>query len=493
MGDVYCLKGRRVIKTSETEVTDSNVLQILTQALAIHNQNRAEIQYLWDYYRGDQPVLQRTKEVRPEICNKIVVNRAMEIVNFHTGYLLGEPIQYISRESASQENVNKLNEYVFTDEKASLDKELADWMHICGTSYRIALPAQDEDDDERPFDIYNLDPRDSFVVYSTELGNRPMLGVYGVRDISDGTNKYYCYSNREFWEIKDCSEIVKHTYHIMGDIPIVEYPLNHARIGAFETVITILDAISLAESNRLDSVEQVVQALLLFHNVDISSEDYKKLREEGAIKFRDIDAQMRADIQYITTNISQGETQILIDSMYQTVLTICCMPNRNGGSSTSDTGQAVELRDGWSSAENYAKNSELMFKKSDKRLLRLILKICEARPDAPKMKASDIEIRFTRRNYENIATKSQVLIGMLGCDKIHPKLAFQSCGMFPDSELAYTISDEYAKEQEKKLNETRNFTTAGGANGEDSATRKPSGSPGGTQGSSDRGDQEEAD
>lgn len=59
-----------------------------------------------------------------------------------------------------------------------------------------------------------------------------------------------------------------------------------ARLGAFEIVIPLLDAINMTESNRIDGVEQFVQALMLFHNVDISSEDYKKLRDEGAIKFR---------------------------------------------------------------------------------------------------------------------------------------------------------------------------------------------------------------
>ena len=61
---------------------------------------------------------------------------------------------------------------------------------------------------------------------------------------------------------------------------------------------------------------------MLFHNVDISSEDYQKLREEGAIKFRDIDPQMKAEIDYLISNLNQSETQTLVDHMYQTVLTI---------------------------------------------------------------------------------------------------------------------------------------------------------------------------
>lgn len=86
------MSGRRVIKTSVTEITQENVTDVLRKALATHELNRSEIDYLWKYYRGDQPIRHRVKDVRPEICNKIVENRANEIVSFKVGYLCGEPI-----------------------------------------------------------------------------------------------------------------------------------------------------------------------------------------------------------------------------------------------------------------------------------------------------------------------------------------------------------------------------------------------------------------
>ena len=63
------------------------------------------------------------------------------------------------------------------------------------------------------------------------------------------------------------------------------------------------------------------------------------------------------------------------------------------------------------------------------------------------LKLSSIEIRFTRRNYENIQAKAQVLTTLLGNDKIHPRLAFEHCGLFVDPDLAYTQSKEYSEER----------------------------------------------
>jgi len=188
---------------------------------------------------------------------------------------------------------------------------------------------------------------------------------------------------------------------------------------------------------------------MLFHNVDISSEDYTKLRQEGAIKFKDIDPQLKAEIEYLTAELNQTQTQTLTDHLYDTVLTICGMPNRNGGSSTSDTGSAVIMRDGWSAAEARAKDTELMYKKSEKEFLKLVLGICHDLADL-NLKLSNVEIRFTRRNYENISEKATVLTTMLNNPKIAPQLAFTHCGMFSDPQIAYAMSMAYAEEQRKK-------------------------------------------
>lgn len=485
------LNGRRMILTDETEVNIGNVVQILRKALPHHWKNRSEISYLWSYYKGRQPILNRVKEVRPEITNKIVENRANEIVSFKSGYLMGEPLQYVSRGNAENiaDAINQLNEFVFAEEKPAKDKELADWFHICGTSFRMVLPDEMAgEDDESPFEIYTLDPRNTFVVYNNGLGNKPILGVKYVVD-ENGVVHYSCYSDHEYFEIVE-SKVVSYDTHILGEIPIIEYPLNMARIGAFELVIPLLDAINLTDSNRLDGVEQFIQALMLFHNVDISTEDFDELRERGAIKFKDIDPQLKAEINYLVSNLNQGETQTLVDHMYQTVLTICGMPNRNGGSSTSDTGSAVIMRDGWSAAEARAKDSELMFKKSERIFLKVVLNICRTLADMD-LKVCNVEIRFTRRNYENILQKAQVLDLMLKNNKIHPRLAFEHCGLFVDSDLAYTLSAEYAEEQEQKAQElfeqqqrmkqegndddSGNNEGNGGADGKSAETREQSG------------------
>lgn len=446
--------GRKKIFTDVTEITRDNVLEVLRKALITHWSNKADMEYLYAYYKGRQPVLNRQKEVRPEIKNTVVENRANEIVSFKVGYLMGEPIQYVSRSDSKSvaDKITTLNGYCLSEDKAAKDKELADWFHICGTAYRMVLPDSvfERESDEAPFEIYTLDPRFAFVVYANSIGEPPVMGVKYIQR-SDDAVIYSIYTKDRYFEVENQSMIVREEAQSLG-IPIIEYPANNARLGAFEIVLPLLDAINTVDSNRLDGVEQFVQALMLFHNVDIFGDDFAKLRDEGAIKFKDIDPQYKAEIKYLTSELNQSQTQTLVDHLYNTVLTICGMPNRNGGTSTSDTGSAVIMRDGWSAAEARAKDSELMFKLSEKEFLKLVLRICSDLSDL-ELKLSDVEVRFTRRNYENISQKATVLTTMLSNPKIAPVLAFTHCGMFSDPQLAYRMSMDYAEEQEKKAAE----------------------------------------
>ena len=82
--------------------------------------------------------------------------------------------------------------------------------------------------------------------------------------------------------------------------------------------------------------------------------------------------------------------------------------------------------------------------RSEKDFLKLVLRICRDLSDLT-LKLSGLEIRFTRRNYENITEKANVLTAMLANPKIAPVLAFTHCGLFSDPQLAYRMSMDYAE------------------------------------------------
>ena len=437
--------GRKVIYSDVEEITIDNLLEVLGNALITHTTNSNDIDYLWNYYKGDQDILYRPVDEIGTANNTIVENHANEIVTFKTGYLLQNPIQYVPRSEGIEEEISKLNNFALDEQKPSKDKKLSDWMHIAGTGYRLILPDSTERDNV-PFELYTLDPRNTFVVYHNGLGNKVLMGVT-VKVLNDGTGRsiYSGYTPTHYFEV-DSNVITRWETHILKEVPIIEYPLNEGRIGAFELVLPLLDSINKTISDKQNGLENFIHSLLVFKNVDLPDGEFAKVKVLGGISISDISETKKADVEYLTQTLNQGDSQTLIDHQYKQLLRIVGMPFMSmSGAGSSDNGIAVELRDGWSQAEMQAKGVELQWRESEQKFLKLLLRICEKR-NVLKLKTNEIDFRFDRWNHSNISTKADVLIKMLSNEKVHPRLAFQASDLFIDPELAYQQSMDWYEE-----------------------------------------------
>lgn len=444
--------GRKKIYTDTSIITAENVVDEVNKAYATHSANRADIEKLWNYYRGNTKIQLKEKEVRPEINHKVCENRAYEIVSFHKGYVYGEPIQYVRRENATDNreddaiatDINALNGYMSDANKTACDNSIAEWMYVAGVGYRLTLANKiwTADGDESPFEMYSLDPRRTFVVYSSDVDEHAVMAVYVSQ--KEHSKVFSVYTPEWFYKFEELSGNVEQKRNTLGMIPIVEYPADNARLGVFEIVVPLLDSLDELQSNRMDDIVQTVNSILAILGGELNKEVADKLGEYKMLNLPD-----GVDAKYLVASLSQSDVQTLKEDLVQACFEICGVPNRNGGTSTSDTGSAVVLRDGWQSSEARAKATEEIFKSSEKQSLKIVLRILRDTVGT-KLRLTDITPHFTRRNYDNIASKSQVLIAMLNNPKIHPEVAYASCGMFADPESAYLQGMSYYEEQMKK-------------------------------------------
>ena len=188
-------------------------------------------------------------------------------------------------------------------------------------------------------------------------------------------------------------------------------------------------------------MEQFIQSFLKFVNCEVDKDKIEKLRELGAIVIKSADG-VNADVQIITQELNQSQTQTLVDYLYDQILIICGMPTTTkGGSSTSDTGAAVFLRDGWSQCEARAKDTEALFEESERDFLRLILRIMREKCDTD-LKLSEVDCKFTRRQHDNLLTKTQALLHMLEAG-LAPEIAIATSGLFNDPMDVARQSKEY--------------------------------------------------
>ena len=130
---------------------------------------------------------------------------------------------------------------------------------------KMILPRKKGEDYDCPYEMDVLDPRVTAVVYNSGFGKRPVMSICKSID-DDNKITYAIYTPTEYFEIQD-EQIKIRTSHILKNIPVVEYPANTSRLGSFETVLGLLDAINSANSNRIDGIEQFVQSYMKFVNV----------------------------------------------------------------------------------------------------------------------------------------------------------------------------------------------------------------------------------
>lgn len=446
--------GRTIIYADVDEVDASNVADVLKKAVEKNETNVSDIEYLYDYYKGKQPILDREKDFNDNILNTVVENHANEIVSFKTGYFLSAPIQYIDAgENVVTDDLKAVNTWLGMESKEDSDLQIAEWFSICGTAFRLILPkAERADETDSPFEFFTLDPRTTFVVYSSKLGHKPLMGVTFVKLADEDKTIYYVYTNNQFFTIED-DKVVSTESHTLGVVPIIEYPANNARIGDFEIVLGLLDAINNLQSDRADGVEQFIQSILCLENMQLDSDSeatfMQQLKETGGLFIPE-----GAKAYYLSQQLNQGDTQTFKDDLYKAVLYICGIPSRNDGDgSTSDTGAAVLLRNGYALAEARAKNTEICFKKSERRFLNLVLFIANTM-GGTNLLMNQVEIRFPRRNYTNDSAKVTNLVTMLSNDWIAPQQAFEHSDMFPDPDAAFMEAKKWHDEQEQKQAES---------------------------------------
>lgn len=447
------LFGRRQIYTNVDVITNNNIENVLSKAMYIHNQNKLEIEYLTKYHKGNQPILRRVKEVRPEINHKIVENHAAEIVEFKTGYVFGSPIMLVQRGRCDNHldnheddtRIATLNEMYHEESKQSKDLKLGRMMSIAGVGYRMIYPKKHQDV-LSPFDVLNLDPTTTFIIRSNDIYKRPVLGITYVKDCYGTKLNAFAYSRSAIWELEGG---ISSGFHIIKAgvpnplkmIPIIEYANNEDYMGDFEWVLPLLDALNVGLSDRLNAISQHVQALLWLNNAEIDEEKYNKLRQEGVIQTKSGNG-VQASIKYLEAVLNQSETQTLVDYIYDTVRAISGIPDRKistGGS----TGQAIQLSAGWETAESMAKATELQFMESQREELKVVLRILRDMPDDNQnlsdLALSDIDLKFSRSKNDNALVKGQNLLNQLEAG-VDPRVAIKECGLYSDAEQVYQDS-----------------------------------------------------
>lgn len=449
-----------LLTASDTEL-QKIVIDILTNSKGIHDINRNQTAYLFNYFNGKQDIyVEKQKVTRKDIDNKTVENWAYALIDFKEGWLLGKSIQYSLQGNRSSNEITALNNYCSNQNKKIKDRLLYEDMLVCGRGFRFI--ESNEDKEEAPFKIINIDPDCCEVVYSSGVEHEQLLSYIKMTKKYIFTNKsnknferyydeYTVYTRRKVFVVSNKGgnlKVIDSKDNIINEHRITEYYLNRKRISLIELGKDLFNDVNYLESMDKDDMEQFVNALLIFTNAEIDGEDVKEFKDIGAICISST-AEKPSKVEALDQRLNANSTSTYYSRLINALHQILGVPKAgdNGEVSYGDTGQARLTGQGYTSAGIRAYNDETIFESCDLNSLKTILKFCkEKESKIKKLKTIDIKINFQRDMSDGLLTKTQALQTLYE-SKVPREIANAIVGLFPDPNIVTNLQTEiYGKE-----------------------------------------------
>lgn len=406
--------GRQRIILDYDEVTPDNLFEVIQKAIPYHMRNAADCDYLIHYFLGDQDILTKLPCSTNNINNQTVVNYAFPITREIVGYSLGNAVEFLQKDMKYQPDVSKLADIYDYETSYYVDICSAIYASVCGIGYQITLPSENINKDNTPEVpiVYDyLDPRTTFVVQSSSIGNPQILSGYYIKNKLTGKYEYTCYTNKYKFEFTyGDPKSLKTTVNIIGLNPITMVENSLFLTGDWEQAIAVMNASNLVSSNALDDIEGTIKSLLIVIGAEFEDNDaIDRVKEKRILTLTKGNGNTsNLDAKFISPSLDSVSVQNIRQYLEDARNVITGIPDRSANSSGGDTGVAVLNRDGWTDIEIVARLKELFFKKAKKQQLAVGLKILKMLGIINSdISVIDIELIIGRHTTDNLQTKTQ--------------------------------------------------------------------------------------
>lgn len=331
---------------------------------------------LFNYYRGQHSKIinqPKKKDFKPD--NKIVVNLPKQLVKSFVGYFAGiTPKVAITPNSDQNENNTEiksaddiLKKFNRNNNFSHFFTQEAKYVDIFGRA--LAIVYQDEAGDTR---VSAMDPRDGFVIYADNVAEEPIFAVRYCANFDNAKTVVDVYEFAKSYE-RDTNGVVtkvitqnKFASHVelsqavtvnqylqtepspmsYGNLPIIEFMSDDERMGLYEDLISIIDAIDSAISEKKNDVDYFGDAILAIINMRMKGKDDSDLRDKRIFEGTATgDNAAAAKIEYLSKPTADETQENLITRLIQMVYDVSGIVNLNDKDFTNAaSGKALKQR-----------------------------------------------------------------------------------------------------------------------------------------------------
>ncbi|WP_278553607.1 phage portal protein [Parvimonas micra] len=302
----------------------------LISCLKEHTESIDRFTTLKDLYDGKHAILKRSKVQTDLANNKLLINHAEYITDFATAYFMGNPIKYTFPEEETRTDDDSLLQAFRKANITQVDTELARDLSIFGIG--IEYVYQDKEGNTKST---NLDPRTAFLIVDDTVEENTLIGVHRIKKRDE--------NNREIGEVlKVITDEIVYIYdyknenitlidtetNIFNQVSMIEYWNKVNQKGDFESVVSLINAYNLLQSDRVNDKEQYVDSLLVLYGTLAGDNSEEKLKTARELKRLGLLELSEGDkVEYLSKTFHEADVELLKKSIIEDIHKISKVPN----------------------------------------------------------------------------------------------------------------------------------------------------------------------
>lgn len=420
--------------------TDTN--KLIKELVDYHKQNiRPRYEHLMAYYMAKHDITKRpVEDGKPN--NKVVNSYPDLIVNTVQGYMLGQPVKYMSEDQPFAEAVQ---EVLYSNNEEDHNIEILKSTSITGEAFELVYLDEDANvafaqlPNEQTIAVYDdsIKPKLQLALRYYEVGtlNKGGQAKYRVELYWPDRIEYYTQSGARY--VLDDS-----VQHYFGRVPVVHYINNKETTGDFEKIMPLIDDYDKILSDNSNELEYFRNAYMVckgFGNID--EEDLRKMRKAGAFMLPG--SSESEDVSFITKDLDDAAIMSHLETVEANIHKFSNIPNLTDESFASNlSGVAIKYKL-WG-FENLISAKQRKFENALFARLQLITTALNLKGKSYDWQT--MTLKFTRNLPANLLEQSQIMMNLKDVlDVIPLRELFAQLSFIEDPQSA---ADDAAKKVE---------------------------------------------
>ena len=371
------------------------------------NKNAQAKQKYKDYYEGNHDILKNYQMQDSRSNMKLVFNYPRKFVDNEVGYLLGKPVNYISK-SDNEDIINAIDLNI-----SHWDKEqninLRKQSEIYGEAYELNYINEDGE-----FSATILNPINCYVLEDGTAERKALLVIHKFTKQFDDNKYMDVYNDNQIlhYQIGIASGGTAYSggglaflgshNHIFGRVPVLVCPANSEKKSGFQDIISLFDSYNILNSDLVNEIADHRNAYLVIENAKLEEEDLGKMKQMGIIQ-----VPSGAKVYWLTKDINDSFVKNELDNIERKIYDLSDQVNFNENW-TSNT-SSLALRNKLLNLENRVSSREAIMGNMIKQRLKNLF-IFLSKKEGRLYDYRDISVKFTRNLPTDLTGLSDVIV-----------------------------------------------------------------------------------